>query len=147
MGLYRSTFRIEAPVEMVWQLMSDPNRLSEWNGAFDRIENASGRLDEVGTTYTQVTKVAGIELKGDWEITSVEPMRRRQFSGKPPGFSRCKGVESFEAANGGTEYTVEFDYALWGGPIGTVADRLYGRSLMERIIERNIEQLRLILEA
>ncbi len=105
------------------------------------------QLDEVGTTYTQLTKVAAIELKGDWEITSVEPMRRRQSNGKPPGFSRCKGVESFEAANGGTDYTVEFDYALWGGPIGTVVDQLYGRSLMERIIERNIEQLRLIVEA
>ncbi len=147
MSRYRKKFFIEARVENVWQLMSDPDRLPEWNGAFDRIENASGRLDEIGTTYTQVSKLAGIDLKGDWEITAVDPMHSRQFTGKPPGFSWCNGSDSFEPKDSGTDYTIEMDYGLLGGPIGAVADRLYGRSLLERIIERNIERLRLILEA
>ena len=147
MGRYRKTFRVEAPVERLWELMSDPGRLPEWNGAFDRVEDATGRLDEVGTTYTQVMRVAGIELKGDWEITEVEPSRRRRFQGTPPGCAACTGSETFETVEGGTNYTIEMDYTLRGGPVGEAFDRLFGRSLFRRIVERNIQGLRRILEA
>ncbi len=147
MGHYRKTFRIEAPIEGLWELMSDPDRLPEWNGAFDRVESATGPLDKVGTTYTQVMRVAGIELKGHWEITEVEPSRRRRFQGTPPGCAACTGSETFETVNGGTDYTVEMDYTLRGGPVGVAIDRLFGRSFVERVVERNIQGLRRILEA
>ena len=147
MGQYRKTFRVEAPVERLWELMSDPGRLQEWNGAFDRVEDATGRLDEVGTTYTQVMRVAGIELKGDWEITEVERPRRRRFQGTPPGCAACTGSETFEAVEGGTDYTVGMEYTLRGGPVGEGLDRLFGRSFFQRVVERNIQGLRRILEA
>lgn len=147
MGRYRKTFRFEAPVEHLWELMSDQDRLPEWNGAFDRIENATGRLDEMGTTYTQVMRVAGIELRGEWEITEVEPPRRRRFEGTPPGCAACAGSETFAAVGGGTDYTVEIEYTLRGGPLGVALDRLFGRSFLERVVEGNIQGLRRILEA
>ena len=146
MGKYHKTFRVETSVEQLWELMSDPGRLPEWNGAFDRVEDATGRLDEVGTTYTQVMRVAGIELKGNWEITEVEPSRRRRFQGTPPGCAACTGSETFETVEGGTKYTIEMDYTLRGGPAGKAFDRLFGRLLFERIVERNIQGLRRILE-
>lgn len=144
---YRNTFRIEAPVERIWELLSDPSRLPEWNVVFDRVEDATGRLDEVGTTYTQVKRVAGIELKGDWEITEVEPLRRRRFQGTPAGCATCTGSEMFEAVEGETDYTVEMDYTFRGGPVGEALGRLFGRSYFERVVERNIQGLRHILEA
>ena len=146
MGQYRKTFRFEASIEQLWELMSDPDRLPEWNGAFDRVENVTGPLDEVGTTYTQVMRVAGIELKGDWEVTEVDPPRSRRFRGTPPGCAVCIGSETFEEVEGGTEYTVEMDYTLRGGPVGKAIDRLFGRSLFRRIVERNVRELRQILE-
>ena len=147
MRQYRNTFRIEAPVERLWELLSDPGRLPEWNVVFDRVEGATGRLDEAGTIYTQVMRVAGVELKGDWEITEVEPSRTRRFQGTPPGCTACTGSEMFEAVEGGTDYTIEMDYTLRGGPVGKAFDRLFGRSYFERVVERNIQGLRHILEA
>ncbi len=41
---YRSTFRIEASVERLCELMSDSDRLPEWNRGFDRVENATSPL-------------------------------------------------------------------------------------------------------
>ncbi len=146
MGQYRETFRIGAPVGRLWELMSDPDRLPEWNGAFDRVENATGRLDVVGTTYTQVIRVAGIELRGDWEITEVKPSRRRGFRGTPPGCAACTGSETFEPVNGGTDYTIDMEYTLRGGLVGVAIDRLFGQSFFKRVVERNIESLRRILE-
>jgi uncharacterized protein YndB with AHSA1/START domain len=146
MGHYQKTFRVEASPQRLWELMSDPDRLPEWNGAFDRIEDVTGPLDEVGTTYTQVMRVAGIELTGHWEITEVEPTRRRRFQGTPPGCAACTGSETFETVEGGTDYTVEMDYTLRGGPFGVALDRLFGRSFVERVVERNIEVLRGIVE-
>ncbi len=147
MGHYRKTFRIETPVDRLWDLLSDPDRLPEWNGAFDRVEDATGRLDQVGTTYTQVTKVAGIELKGDWEITAVQARRSREFLGTPPGLSRCKGQETFEEVDGATDYTIEMDYTLIGGPVAGLLDKLLGHSFLSRVVERNIEALKQTLEA
>ena len=145
MGHYHKTFRIEAPVDRLWELMSDPNRLTEWNGAFDRVEDATGRLDAVGTTYSQVMRVAGIELRGAWEITEVEPLRHRRFQGTSPGSAVFTGLETFEPADGVTDYTVELDYTLRGGPFGVALERLFGRSFVERVVERNIEGLQRIL--
>ena len=147
MGHYRNTFRIAAPVEQLWELMSDPARLPEWNGAFDRVEDATGRLDEVGTTYTQVMRVAGVELKGRWEIIEVEPSQTRRFRGTPPGCTAWNGTETFAAADGGVDYTVEMDYRLKGGPIGAALDRVLAKPFLARMVERNIESLRTTLEA
>jgi len=112
MGTYRRAFRLNAPPERVWELMVDPDRLPEWNGAFDRVTEATGHLDEIGATYTQVMRVAGVELLGEWEITGVETNQQREFSGRPPGMTRCKGVETFDAVDGTTEYTLEMNYTL-----------------------------------
>ncbi len=147
MGHYRKTFRIEAPLDQLWELMNDPERLPEWNRAFDRVDNATGRLDEVGTTYTQVMRVAGIELKGEWEITAVEAPRSREFQGKPPGMSYCTGRELFEESRGGTDYTVEMDYKLIGGPVAPLIDRIVGRSFLSRVVDGNIKALRQVIKA
>lgn len=146
MGTYRKTFLLDAHPQRVWALMADPDRLPEWNGAFDRVTEATGRLDEVGVTYSQVMKVAGVELHGDWEITGVEANQRREFSGRPPGMIRCEGVESFHEVDGLTEYTVEMNYTLVGGPAAALLDRLFGRVLVARVIENNIDGLRPLLE-
>jgi uncharacterized membrane protein len=147
MGHYRRTFRIAASVERVWEVLADPGRLPDWNGAFDRVEHATGRLDEPGTTYAQVMKVAGIELTGQWEITMVDRPHRRDFVGTPPGCRRCAGSDTFQKAeDGATLYTVEMDYALIGGALGVVLDRLFSRSFFENVIQNNVTQLRRILE-
>ncbi len=147
MGRYRKTFRIEAPLDQLWELMNDPDRLPEWNRAFDRVDNATGPLDEVGSTYTQVMRVAGIELKGEWEITAVEAHRSREFQGNSPGMSFCKGKELFKESRGGTNYTVEMDYTLIGGPVAGLLDRIIGRSFLSRVVAHNIEELRRTLKA
>ncbi len=147
MGTYRRAFRLNAPPERVWELMVDPDRLPEWNGAFDRVTEATGHLDEIGATYTQVMRVAGVELLGEWEITGVETNQQREFSGRPPGMTRCKGVETFDAVDGTTEYTLEMNYTLVGGPTAALLDRLLGRALVARVIENNIDALRRLLES
>jgi len=147
MGKYHKSFRIQAPVDRLWELLADPNRLPEWNGAFDRVKDATGRLDEVGSTYTQVMRVAGLELTGDWTITAVDAPHRREFAGSPPGLRRLEGVETFEEVDGATQYTLEMTYTLLGGPVAGALDRLFGRPFLSRVIERNIEALRSALEA
>lgn len=146
MGHYRKTFHIGAPVEEVWELMCDPSRLTEWNTAFEGVTDASGRLDEVGVTFTQIMRVGGIQFKGRWEITGVESLRRREFQGTPPGCVSCSGRDTFEPMDGGTDLMVELDYKLRGGVFGRAADRVFARPLMERVLQGNLLNLRRILE-
>ena len=85
-------------------------------------------------------------LKGHWEITEVEPSRKRRFQGRPPGCAACTGSEAFETVESGTDYTVEMDNTLRVGPFGVALDRVFGRSFFERVVERNIEGLRGMVE-
>lgn len=146
MGHYGKTCHIGAPVEEVWELMCDPNRLTEWNTAFDGVIAASGRLDEVGVTFTQVMRVGGIQFKGRWEITGVESLCRREFGGTPPGCLSCSGRDTFEPTDGGIDLTVELDCKLRGGALGRAADRVVARPLLERVLQDNVLNLRRILE-
>jgi hypothetical protein len=61
--------------------------------------------------------------------------------------SYCTGRELFEESRGGTDYTVEMDYKLIGGPVAPFIDRIVGRSFLSRVVDGNIKALRQILEA
>ncbi len=145
MGHYQETFDLDVPVQEVWDLMMDPDRLTEWL-AIDEVRDVGGRLDEVGVSYILVVRLAGFRLKGRWEITGVDPLRLREFVGTPPGCSVVKGRDRFAAVDGRTELTVELDYQVWGGPLGKVADRMFGRALVARIVRKNVAGLKRLLE-
>ena len=66
--------RIEAPVERVWELFIDRSRLHEWTPRSE-FTSFSGPLDQVGTTFSDTTRLMGLDFKMTNEVVEVEPLR------------------------------------------------------------------------
>ena len=71
---------LDAPVERVWQLWSDPRQLERWWGpptypaTFDRFDLRPG-----GKAAYTMTGPAGDRSRGWWEIVAVDPPRSLEF--------------------------------------------------------------------
>ncbi len=71
---FRDEVRIEAPVEQVWAVLCDSSRLHEWTPRSE-FSDFSGPLDQVGTTYSDTTRLMGLAFKMTNEVVEVEPLR------------------------------------------------------------------------
>ena len=70
----RQEVRIEAPVDHVWEVVSDT---SNWKDFMPRntFSDFSGPVDKVGTTYFTTMRVMGYEAQESMEIVEVEPQK------------------------------------------------------------------------
>lgn len=134
MGHIRDKFHVDAPIEAVWDLGADPQRITEWQtGVVELRDITPGKLDYVGAGYTAVYRFAGRELTSTFAITKVEKPFYVEYKGTALGGGTARFTTRAETAGKGTDITFEMEYELPGGFFGDVADKLF----MERQIERD----------
>ena len=74
----RNEIRLSAPLELVWQILTDFEKYSEWNPLLYQV---SGKL-AVGETVIAYAKTATKDMKFVCTVTKVEPMH--EFAWKFP---------------------------------------------------------------
>jgi hypothetical protein len=78
MAVYRTTFRIHAPSEVVWEVLTDFDRYPEWNPSLPSI---AGDV-EVGSTVSLTLAMPGRPSpKVKAKLTEVDPQRRLRWHG------------------------------------------------------------------
>ena len=78
MAVYRTTFAVEAPVERVWEVLTDFDRWAEWNPSVPSIEGEP----RVGSTVTLTLAMPGRpSAKVKAALTEVVPERRLVWDG------------------------------------------------------------------
>src|SRR3954452_5850092 len=125
MGRIVRAVDVAAPLELCWELNADATRLTEWNPAVLEVRDVSGRLDQVGTTYTGVLSAMGRRFAGRNRVTRVEPLRAVETEGTGIGGAKARIRVGFERHGEGTRVTVVIDYELPGGLFGGIAERLF----------------------
>jgi uncharacterized protein YndB with AHSA1/START domain len=80
--------RISAPVDAVWDLVSDPYNLPRWWPRTSRVENVDSKAAGKRTEWTKVLETAeGRGVRADYRcVSSAEPERyvwEQQLSGTP----------------------------------------------------------------
>lgn len=142
-----SEIEIEAPPERVWEILTDPERLPEYNATIIEVSDATGRLDQVGSTYRGVAKVYGRRIEGVWEVTEVIPMRRIVQRGSAPGGGAATVSGTLEPTDRGTtRAAVEIDYELPAGFLGELANKLFIERSVERDVRHTNENLKALAE-
>lgn len=146
MGDVRFTAEIVAPLERVFGLHVDPARVPEWFPGVRAIEDVSGPLDRIGTTYRlRFNRL----LSGRCEVVAVDPprMHSRTWSSRPLGSAGRATMRFFEGRNGRTRIDFHATYTLPFGPLGRFADRLARvRSRAERDMRREIDSFKQLAE-
>ncbi len=126
MGRLTGTLELRATPEAVWAFITDATLRPRWELGVVAVEDVSGPLDQVGATWIEVRRLAGLTMREHWRVTRVEPLTLLELSGSSPGGGRTTIHERLAPTpDGRTLKTFEADYRLPGGPLGAAIDRLY----------------------
>jgi uncharacterized protein YndB with AHSA1/START domain len=142
----RTEATVPAPLNAVWDLMIQADRMPEWNTELVEVLDVSGNTDRIGGGYRQVWKLFGrrIESKHPWLVTAVHPYRSREFRGILPIGVEAIGRDHFEAVGGGTRVTVEIEYVRPWGVLGRLLEPFMAATL-RRTMAANARQLTALL--
>jgi carbon monoxide dehydrogenase subunit G len=146
MATVREEVHIDAPPERVWDILTDPERVAQYNVTIVEVKNPTGRLDQVGASFDAVVKVYGRRIEGRWEVVEVDPQRRIVQRGSGAGGGTATVIGTIEPSNGGTNAAVEIDYELPAGFLGELANRLFVERSVERDVRHTNENLKALAE-
>jgi uncharacterized protein YndB with AHSA1/START domain len=107
--------------DLVWDLVTDLDRLGEWVTIHRELGSAAPDTIAEGSTFSQTLEVAGTPFDVAWTATDVEAPQRLVWEGAGPAGSRARTSYALEARDGGTRFTYENEFALPGGAIGEAA--------------------------
>jgi uncharacterized protein YndB with AHSA1/START domain len=112
---------IEAPVDQVWSLVSDPDHLPRWWPKVKRVENVQGGAGERRARWTAVLETEkGRSVRADFRCTSAAVNERylwEQEVEQTPFEKILKGASTevrMKPVASGTEVTVSLDRSLRG---------------------------------
>ena len=138
MGSYVIRRDIDAPTEAVFRAFADPALVVDWMDAKE-IRDASGPLDQSGTTYTLV--IFGIHHFRTTVVRS-EPARLHETRGHGR-FGWYRMVATLTPRDGRTELELLTEYGLPWGPIGRWLDHRFvdrePRTQANREVDRLVE--------
>ena len=140
---FETSVRIDRPVDQVFDYVSDPINLSQWNSAVQSVRQTSPGSDGVGATYTMERELTGGRAEN--ELETVEMNRPTLFvirttSGQTPFLYRY--VLEDKGAATVLELAAEVDLEGIAGALGPLASRA-----VKRGVDSTFADLKRILES
>ncbi|MFL5560498.1 MAG: SRPBCC family protein [Gemmatimonadaceae bacterium] len=117
MQTFSLTRQIAAPVERVWQVMSDVERWHEWTPSVTSIRRFGGGGVAIGSRAIVKQPRFPPAL---WKVTALEPGRSFTWVSIGPGL-RVVGVHRVDPSGGGSRATLTLEYH---GPLGSLLGRM-----------------------
>jgi uncharacterized protein YndB with AHSA1/START domain len=137
---------IDAPRELVYDVLADPSCLHEWVTIQEELEEAPDGDLRAGSKLTQRMKVAGQRFHLSWTVVEAERPSRIVWEGRGPMRSKARAVYELSSNDGdGTHFFYSNEYQLPGG----VAGRAAGRAIAVasgREADRTMKRLRKLVE-
>jgi uncharacterized membrane protein len=115
---FTTTIDIGAPVQRVWQVMTDTDCWYEWTPSVNSVKRLDGQQFAVGT------KVLIHQPKlppAMWKVTAIEPNRSFTWVSSAPGM-RVVGSHAVAPMNGGSRATLSLQFhGLFGAIFARIA--------------------------
>jgi hypothetical protein len=140
MSAHRRQALLDAPVELVWDLVGNPARYPEW---WPRVIEVSGERFEEGDEYVQVTQSLFGEAKTTFLVERLDELREIRM--------RCQQSGTYAdwrltGAQGGT--FVELELGMQPEALSyRIFDETAGRLVFRRWAEQSLEALRRTADA
>lgn len=137
MAHFERSFTLDAPVERVFNYISDPRNEMEYIPSVIDIRDVTG--SGLGLRCRWTYKIMGIRLEGEAEVTEYVPGRRYVI--KTIGGGESTWDWTFEGASGKTDLHLKVDYSL---PL-PVVDKI-GEAVVKRLNEHEANHAYAILK-
>jgi uncharacterized protein YndB with AHSA1/START domain len=122
MSVVTVSVEVDAPAERVWEVISDPRNLPQWDRHIAQVQGVPATGLREGARYVTEMRFLGVRAKIRVRVLDWEPPRRAKFRlrGVLEG-TITSTVEPLGPDRSRLEHVV--DYGFRGGPIGALAAR------------------------
>jgi hypothetical protein len=139
MAHYTFTTHVAAPLDVVFGLWTNLDRMGEWVGGVTKVTDVSGPIDRAGTTYTAWFG----RMRSRTEVISAE--RPRRFETRFGNLVlRGRNLATFDADGDGTRVTQEFETV---GLISAIMAWLFARGSYRGSFRQELEAFARLAEA
>lgn len=137
--------KVPAPIDDVWEIVSDPGRLLDVMHGITRWEVATPGPVRLGSRYRMLFRVGSAELGGLIEVTELSPPHDLAWT-SVLGVDQRGRWRLRPAPRGGTRVELRLSYVVTGSGLwGWLAERL-AAPVVQRHARRTLGQLRRIVQ-
>jgi uncharacterized membrane protein len=120
MATVRQSVTVHAPVDQVFEYISDPTNLPEIWPSLVEVKDVQNKPGYVGSTYRWVYKMAGMRFEGQTECIECTPGERIVMQDQ--GGINAQRTTTFQTTNGETEVTTLAEYTIPVPLLGRLAE-------------------------
>jgi uncharacterized protein YndB with AHSA1/START domain len=145
MANVQTSIEIAAPVQRVWELVTDLERLGDWVTIHRDFPDPPPADVKEGTRFQQTLAVAGTPFAVEWTAVEVEGPKRLSWEGAGPAGTTARTTYSLSGEDGGTRFDYENEFMLPAGELGEAASGVVS-GYAEREAESSLARLKQIAE-
>lgn len=142
----KQSIEIAAPIERVWELVMDPERLGDWVSIHEGVSEVPAGDLEKGSTFRQRMKLKGVPLKVSWEVVECEAPKRARWQGDAAAGAKARISYDLTTKGEGTVFDYENEFELPAGKVGKLAGRAFNAMSGDREAKKSLERLKELLE-
>jgi uncharacterized membrane protein len=136
---------IAAPIQTVWEVVSDPERALSFMSAMTRWEVAGDRATGLGARYRMLFRIGSAEVGGLIEVVEWDEPRELAWT-SVTGIDQRGRWRLREGTSGRTQAEIRLAYGVAGaGLAGWAAERIAGPAVTRRL-RSSVEQLKRLVE-
>jgi uncharacterized membrane protein len=136
---------VPAPIDLVWSIVSDPERMLDFMSGMTRWEIASDDPTGVGARYRMLFRVGSAEVGGLVELVEWSPPCEMAWT-SVTGIDQRGRWRLRQARGGRTRVELRLAYGVAGsGPFGWVAERI-AAPVVRGHVQKSLQQLRRLVE-
>jgi len=140
------SIEIDAPIEKVWDLVMDPDRLGDWVTIHDSVSDVpDGDLKE-GSRFRQSMKLKGVKLKVKWRVDEWDAPNRALWLGEAAAGAKARILYELREEDGKTVFDYENEFELPAGKVGKLAGRAFNAMSGDREAQQSLAKLKELLE-
>jgi uncharacterized protein YndB with AHSA1/START domain len=149
MPTVESSITIEAPRQVVWDLIADPTRHTEFGTFVSEVSVVSPGPIGRGTVYRETSGPGFMKSKAEWTITEFNPPSRLVHEGREPSMHARFAWTLEEMDPGSTRLSQAGEFVMMPGlrALGRVIEAITGIRMMERETKRMLGDIKRIAEA
>jgi ligand-binding SRPBCC domain-containing protein len=143
------TVTVDAPPEVVWDVVSDVERYAELSSAFtDEVRYVSDRPVGEGTVYREYGGIGPMKDESEWVITTFTPPTRQVHEGDVGVMTPLLTIE-LDPVGEGTQIrqTVEYVVLPEMRPAGWLLERLFVNRTMANGVKATLNNAKRMAEA
>jgi uncharacterized membrane protein len=146
MGQIRKSVDINASGDVVFDLLTDLDRLPQWSTITVETHGTPRQPIEEGDTFVQTLRILGQHVETQWRIVELKRLRKLAYETTASGGGRMQMKQSVSDSAGVSKVEFEIDYDL-PQDLAAALESDVAERRNERELEHSLHNLKDLAEA